>query len=275
MNKVDMLTKILKTPLLIFTLLLICFHCDGLQEDLGLRKNVHDNKTKKKPKKNPLKRYFLPQNHPLLPHLGQLFTDPQMFQSLSHFQNEGFKVKKGHRQLMVGMHPSFQPYLFKKFMNIRTNKMQLENYTRRINNANKIRQYIEEHQFHHLVVPQKWLYELPPAFADKKRKGYILIVENMDIYDDWDDPQGQARKLYYNMDKEMLTQLCTVLHDLGGCDAFPRNQPFTRSGKIAFIDTEHLGEKKLHFIKHIIPALNEEMQAYALALWNQLESENK
>jgi len=86
---------------------------------------------------------------------------------------------------------------------------QLKNYARRIKGAHILRQFIKAHHFNHLVVPQKWLYELPSFFAENNdTKAYILIVENMDIYDDWNNPQGEARKLYYTMDKEKLTQLC-------------------------------------------------------------------
>jgi len=145
-----------------------------------------------------------------------------------------------------------------------------------VTGAQRIREYIKEHHFKHIVVPDKWIYKLPKSFAeDSKTPSYILIVEKMDIYSDFDDPNGTARQLYYNMDIEILTELCTILHAIGGCDAFPRNQPFTRSGQIAFVDTEHVGQMKGHFIKHIVPALNPDLQAYALALWMQLEDEER
>ncbi len=221
--------------------------------------------------------YLIPKHHPLREQLHHLFKHSHMFGSAESFTNAGFEVRFGHRDLMVGAYPSFPEYLFKKFADCRSQKMQLKNFIKRIEGAKVLRQYIEDHNFKHLVVPEKWLYKLPRRFSKKPKNkpAYILIVENMDIYDDWDDLNGEARNRYYNMDIEMLTELCTVLHDVGGCDGYPRNQPFTRSGKIAFVDTEHVGKLKGHFIKHIVPALNEELQVYALALWEKLEQEEQ
>src|SRR5262249_21775609 len=71
--------------------------------------------------------------------------------------------------------------------------------------------------------------------------------------------------------------LCMILHDIGGCDAYPWNQPFTREGKIAFVDTEDVGKRRFHdyFIQHIVPALNEELQPYAVDLWMKLEEKGR
>lgn len=215
--------------------------------------------------------HLLPQNHPVRPYLKSLFDHPHLFKSVRSFESAGFKVKSGHRGLMVGFHPSIPRYLFKKFSDHRSQSGQLENFIKRLEGARILREYIQKHNFKHLVVPQKWLYQLPKSFSKKYGSpSYVLIVENMDIYD-WDDPNGEAKRLYYNMDREMLTELCTLLHAVGGCDAYPRNQPFTHYGKIAFVDTEHIGQLKNHFLKHIVPALNEELQIYARELWRKLE----
>lgn len=225
-----------------------------------------------------LKSYLLPKKHPLQKDLKDIFYKPSMFRSPKQFEKAGFKVKggkkmtrSGHMKIMVGSHRLTPHFLFKKFPNSYSQNLQLTNYITRIKGAEIIREYIKEHHFKHLVVPHKWLYKLPDIFSKNGEDSYILIVEKMNIYDDWDDPEGKARKLYYNMDQEVLTELCILLHAVGGCDGYPRNQPFTRSGKIAFIDTEHIGRNKGHFIKHIVPALNEELQAYAIDLWTKLE----
>ena len=257
-----------KIRLLFFSIIVvICGFCQNLHADREccLRRQAEEHRRDHKY----LKSYLIPKNHPLHKHLRYLFSHSCMFRSAEKFRDAGFIVKLGHRNLMVGAFPSLPEYLFKKFADCRSQKNQLGNYIKRIKGARVLRQYIKEHNFKHLVVPEKWLYKLPGRFSKNSTNGvaYILIVENMDIYDDWDDPDGVAKNLYYNMNIEMLTELCTILHDVGGCDGYPRNQPFTRSGKIAFVDTEHVGQLKGHFVKHIVPALNEELQAYALALW--------
>jgi len=175
---------------------------------------------------------------------------------------------------MIGSHFSIPHHLIKKFPDIVSQTRQLENFIKRIKGAKVLRDYIKKHKFKHLVVPEKWLYRLPRNFP---RHAYILIVEKMDIYDDGDDPNGKTRELYYDMDVEVLTELCMLLHDVGGCDSLPRNIPFTRSGQIAFIDTEHVGTTKTRgqFHRDTLPLLNPELQAYALALWEKLDEENK
>lgn len=219
-----------------------------------------------------LQPYLLPKNHSLNKQLAKLFTDPKMFRSPENLTQAGFTVKLGHRKLMVGFHPSIPKYLIKKFSDGRSQEKQISNYVKRIKGANLLRKVIKEHHFKRLKVPHKWLYQLPDIFS-KNEPTYVLIVENMNIYDDWQNPEGEARKHYYNMDQETLTELCTILHEVGGCDAMPRNQPFTRSGKIAFVDTEHVGKLHKHFMKHIVPNLNQELQAYAAALWMKLEED--
>lgn len=217
---------------------------------------------------NPLEPYLLPKDHPLHDILPYLFQDSHMFRSSKHFARAGFKIKHGHRNLMVAFHPAVPLYLFKKFPDDMNQSSQLRNFIKRIQGAHIVRESIKKNNCKHLVVPQKWIYELPKRFSKDGSKSYILIVENMDIFS-----REENLDLYYHMDKEILTELCIVLHDVGGCDAFPRNQPFTRSGKIAFIDTEHVGLPRFrdHFIKHVVPALNEDLQAYATALWRKLE----
>ena len=191
-----------------------------------------------------------------------------------NFQKAGFHVILGHRKLMVGEHPTIPGYLVKKFSDDKSQKVQIKNYLKRIRGAKAVKAYIQKHDFKHLIVPKKWIYQLPHRFSKKGRHTYVLIVEKMEIYQ-WEDPNGKARELYYHMDKDILKELCTVLHDLKGCDAFPRNQPFTHSGKIAFIDTEHVGEMKGHFFKHIVPELNDELKSYAVELWNHLDHKRK
>lgn len=240
--------------------------------------NLHakDHDSHQKENRTSLSSYLLPVDHPLQEQLRPLFNDRRMFRSEKSFQDAGFDVTLGHRKLFVGAHPSIPYHLFKKFSDSISQSFQLRNYIKRIRGAAIIENYIKKHQFKHIVVPQKWLYPLPGQFSnDHYKKTYILIVEKMDIYTDWDNPEGIARKLYYDMDKEVLFELCMILHDLGGCDGYPRNQPFTRTGQIAFVDTEHVGQMKDHFHKHIIPALNPGLQKHALSLWNKLESKER
>lgn len=219
---------------------------------------------------NSIEAFYLPENHPLHKTLPHLFRLPIMFRSPKILMSQGFDVKVSHRRLMIAGHPDIPHYLIKKFVDRIPQSTQLGNFLKRIRGANALRHHIKKLKLKHIVVPKKWLYQLSKNFPPFS---YVLVVEKMDIYDDWDNPDGKARKLYYNMDKDILTELCILLHTVGGCDSIPRNQPFTQSGQIAFIDTEHYGQNKGHFYKHILPALNPELQAYATALWEKLQDE--
>lgn len=252
---------------------LISFHestADELSERFPFHADVRIERTEKKS----VKECLLPKKHPLQKKIGRIFRNVHQFESQEALRRAGFTVLLGHRDLLVGRHPSVPGYLFKKFTDNRSQKAQLQNFLKRIEGARIIDRSIRSHRFIHVTVPKKWLYELPEQFTKKYgSKSYILIVEDMNIYPDAEDPNGDNSRLYYTMNHEILTELCTILHEVGGCDAYPRNQPFTRAGKIAFVDTEHVGEKKEHFFKHILPALNPEMQQFAVSLWNLLEKQ--
>lgn len=249
-----------------FFLFMGCFlenvHC-GLEDFSG---ESQAKKIKIQSNDDPLQAYYLPKTHPLHAQLEGLFTNPEMFKSPLKFRKAGFTVIPGHKQLMVGGHPSLPGYLFKKFPDSRPQDKQLRNFIQRIDGSKVLRTSIKAHNFKHLVVPRKWLYKLPESFPNS----YILIVERMDIC----TPE-EVENQYRLIQKDVLMELCTILHEVGGCDAYPRNQPFTRSGKIAFVDTEHVGHLKQGFFKHIVPALNEPMQKYAISLWKQLNRGKK
>jgi hypothetical protein len=225
---------------------------------------------------HPFEFYLLPQKHPLNDHLTDLFLNSQMFQSPKHLKKAGFTVTLGNRRtkLMVAGHPLIPQYLIKKFPDDVSQKKQVKNFIRRIDGAEVLRKYIKKHKLKHLVVPEKWIYKLPKDFPVHS---YVLVVEKMELVDDWDNPNGEARKLYYDMDIEVLTELCTLLHDVGGYDSLPRNQPFTRAGQIAFIDTEFVGTMKTReqFHRDTLPVLNQDLQAFAIALWDKLEENKK
>ncbi len=253
----------------LFMFIFICSFSKNLYAEIELAKPLV--KKAEQITNDLLEPYLLPKHHPLQSILKEIFKDPHMFKSSARFEKAGFKVKHGHKQLMVGFHPLAPFYLFKKFPDQQSQENQLKNFLLRIRGAQILRDEIQKRHFKHLVVPQKWLYELPKRFSKKDgAKSYILIVENMDICE-----KEENLELYYNMDIDILTELETLIYVVGGCDAVPRNQPFTHSGKIAFVDTEHLGQKREKFLQDVIPLLNKELQAYAWALWAKLEEEQR
>lgn len=215
------------------------------------------------------KRDFLPHQHVLRPVLRKIFTKWGMFRSRHHYEAAGFTIVRGHDDLMVGFHPAAKGYLFKKFTDAHSQKSQLRNFLKRIRGAQIVRDCIKRYGFKRLIVPHKWLYPLSKSLITWDRKHpYLLVVENMHICD-----ANENAQRYREMDIETLTELCIVLHEVGGCDASLRNQCYTEDDRIAFVDTEHVGHKSGNFLTKIVPALHDELKPYAIALWYRLEQE--
>lgn len=165
----------------------------------------------------------------------KLFADPDMFSSVETFRAAGFTVKKRSKdtKAMIGSHPSVAGHLFKKFNDSVSCCDQGANYRTRVSGAEAIRNLIEKHRLDRLTVPRKWIVELPPQFAARKRCTEILVVERLDLIGVPD-----SKKRYKAIDPVTLEQLCRVLYAFSGFDAAVHNLMFTTAGQIAFFDTE-------------------------------------
>jgi hypothetical protein len=205
-------------------------------------------------------KYLLPKEHPIYEHLEKLFLNPDMFLDQERFREAGFSVfTRMNRGLMVASHPSIRHILFKKFKNEIPADSQLENYLSRIKGSRALRSFIGIKGLQNIVVPRKWLYPLPKAFADPKtkKKTYILIVEEMDLCS-----RNENVRKYYSIEKSILRELCIVLHQFRGLDSILSNMPFTKKNKIAFIDTEKWSRKRGGFLNDAKPYLSPESKAY-------------
>ncbi len=157
-----------------------------------------------------------------------------MFSSKRSFVAAGFDVKQAaSHNIMVGSHPSVERYLFKKYNNTVPLDEQEENYRNRVRGAEKVRQIIDRYRLRHLVVPRKWLYELPKKFSERRQSAYVLVVERIDLLS-----VDESAKRYRTIDPAALDALCHVLFKFSGFDAAIHNLLFTTSGQISFIDTE-------------------------------------
>ncbi len=209
---------------------------------------------------NSVDSYLLPSDHPLQAKLTKLFSDRALFDSPDALRAKGFEVnKRVHQKLMVFTHPTVEGYIFKRFKNSVDTELQKELYIKRLKGASIIRRIIKQQGFQNVIAPKKWLFALP-GYQDE----YLVVAERFDICPGDDDPEGENVLRYKNIDHETLQEYCTLLRLLGGCDAWPRNQPFTTDGKIAFIDTEHVGQKEAHFHRHILPLLDPERKQLAM-----------
>ncbi len=170
--------------------------------------------------------------------------------------------------VVVYAHPATPHVLYKKHFNIDDPFKEAKKYLTRIYNRDILQAYILEHQFSHMMVPKKWLYLMPGS--NHPGEGSMLVVEKLRLVKGGHHDHDPLSQLYRSMDQEAVTELCMILHDLGGCDAWPHNQPFTITGKIAFVDTEHLGRSKGDFLWRITDRLSPEMKEYGLSLYGKL-----
>lgn len=197
---------------------------------------------------------------------GALFRDPHMFDTKESFRAAGFTVRKtSAHNIMVGRHPAAPDHLFKKYSRDVPPDKQLANYKSRKRGAKKLRQFIAEHRLRHMVVPQKWIYDLPDSFADRGSPSHLLIVERMHLL----DTEDNARR-YRDIDKEVLKELCIVLHAFRGLDSAIHNVRFTRSGQIAFIDTENWERPQKNFFHYIRRELSERSRQRADRMFRKL-----
>lgn len=188
-----------------------------------------------------------------------LFVDPDMFESSATFSKAGFQLvdRTSTGGIMVGAHSVAPGYLFKKYRNERRLDEQLENYQTRIAGARGLHGHIADRGLRNVTAPRKWLHELPPAFA-QRRKGrslpsHVLVVDRLRIMD-----KASTERAYGDIDAQTLRELCVVVARFPGLDSTPKNVPFTRDGRIAFIDTEswasHRGREPLKYLRAYLSA---------------------
>lgn len=222
---------------------------------------------------------LLPTSHSLQEKLSDLFNDPGMFKTKKVFKKTEFQVlSKGMHKIMVAGHPKLKGYLIKKFSDFTSPEDQLANYLKRISGARALAEFIRVNNLKHVVVPQKWLYPLPPQFSDCKtgKSTYILVVEDMDICSGNSSYHGETAKKYAEIDNKILREICTVVYYFRGLDSAPCNMPFTHQNQVAFIDTECWDEwDRQGFLSRINRYLNVESRAFALKMHEELKKQDK
>jgi hypothetical protein len=236
-------------------LLMLCLSCESqgaLSQVDGNQCRSEANETSHAYLYNPLvprevweelEPYFLPIGHPIKKRLDRFFQKDRATLSLQTFIEGGFLNAKMRKptNIVIGRSARFKGYLFKVYLDSQPTLFEWDNWLKRIRGANAIKECIELHGFQNFTVPRKWIYPLPlePFPTDQapyNRKNFILIVEDMSILSWNDNLKAYKRKFT----RRLLRDLHCILTEVGLLDSvYPDNIPFTKSGKIAFIDTEH------------------------------------
>lgn len=198
--------------------------------------------------------------------LGALFRDEDMFESRRSWVSAGFRVieRSNDGKIMVANHPQVAGLLFKKYTDDVDEKDQTKNYERRLEGAKRLRAFADSRRLSRIVVPRKWILELPRLFS---RGARVLVVEQLDLLDD-----RQTKAAYRTIDPGLLAELCVVLFEFRGMDSIAKNLPFTTSGQIALIDTEHwdrsTSKPYLHRVGEYLPR---DLKKLTKKIFDQLE----
>jgi hypothetical protein len=207
--------------------------------------------------------------------LGHLFRDPDMFDTSESWAEEGFQIlRASDNKITVASHKSVPGYLFKKYVTSGKREAlddQLENYEKRIEGARGLRKLIADKNLRHVVVPNKWIRELPREFGTRNHASHIMVVEQIDLLDG-----DESEREYGRIREDVLRDLCTALYAFRGLDSTAKNVPFTTDGRVAFIDTEHWNRhsdarKHRRFLKYLGEHLSSDRRKLAQKLWNSFE----
>ncbi|HSX22287.1 MAG TPA: hypothetical protein VLE97_05880 [Gaiellaceae bacterium] len=197
--------------------------------------------------------------------LARLFPEAKMFDSRRSWRKRGFEIVNDddEREIMVAAHPGAPGLLFKKFTNKVKASDQLANYRLRAEGAAELRKFIAAERLKRVIVPQKWVRELPAV-----RKTHVLVVERVDVL-----TRRETRKAYPNLDGATLRELCVVVREFRGLDSGARNMLLTRSGQIAFVDTERWKrETDRAYLRHVEDYLTKDQRALAKKIFKQLDA---
>jgi hypothetical protein len=212
--------------------------------------------------------------------LDKLFPKKSVFDSSDDMRDAGFDIlrESKNEKVVVASHRSAPGFLFKKFLNdvSLSPAEQLAVYERRVNGARALKDHLEALKIKNIIVPRKWLCELPPRFHTKKRSAHIIVVDRCDILD-----EEESERRYRRLDKDQLRGLCTIFFAFRRVDFTPKNAPFTRDGKIAFIDTGYLARitKKIKsrqrsYEKNVGKLFTDKDRRFGEKLWDELVNLN-
>lgn len=190
------------------------------------------------------KPYFLPENHPVRPQLDRIFSSSRVLQNPDTFRMAGFKRWKPGRvsHIFASSNPQLKGVFIKGFPDNDTMvKADHKKLIHRIEGARAVRESINKFGYQKkFTVPNKWLYPLPenpspPNSSKYIRRNFILVAEDMNILDQEKNNKSYKKK----MTTSLMDKLYTIINDVGLYDSvYAFNVPFTKDGKLAFIDTE-------------------------------------
>lgn len=221
--------------------------------------------------------YLLPVNHPIKPILDEITKGVRVTANYDELTKAGFRLIRPatRKKMLVLSHARIGGYLVKTYLDVH-NLFKQEGFLwkRRVEGALLIQSTLNKYGYNHIFkVPKKWIYPLHlqapgTRAANNYPKHFLLIVENMDVYD---RPNNIAR-YKSKTTHEILDALYRVVSEDKLFDSlFLDNIPWCKDGKIAFIDTEYFNavKKKIKY-KKLNQYLSRDMKRY----WKKVVKKN-
>ncbi len=214
--------------------------------------------------------YFLPEGHAAKVVLDTIFHGKErVLLTQNTLRQGGFKdvIQGKYSGTIVASHRHLRGFKLKLYTDNQQGKIDWASLKDRVTGANSIRQTIENHNLGALIkVPKKWLYPLPAYPApppNLERKNFILIEEDMELIA---EHKNLSKWKSSSLPKKLLDAVYIVLKENGLIDcAYAFNMPFSKDGRVAFVDTELHHHRNVPFEK-LIPYLFPTRQKH----WNQL-----
>lgn len=207
-------------------------------------------------------KWLLPKDHFLQDSLTKIFNrEPKSYFDTILMIKLGFetiKISSNKRACIVARHPALKGFVFKFYRNGKSKINSTGLLLARINGAEKIKNAILENQYESFfIVPKKWLWKPPQRVKKKHMSQYLLIAEEIKIL----NKEKNSKAWSTIPSNEFLLALYALLNDLGLNDSvYIDNIPFTKDGKVAFVDTEHYNNWPVDFTK-LLNCLAPQMQA--------------
>jgi len=224
--------------------------------------NFHENPLLDDPMRKLMALHLFPLDHQLKAKLDTIFSQSRATQNQKTLIDAGFVIldTRPISYITLARHPEIPGYIFKLYLDSeqRTNKgvPHWLGLARRCQGAKKIREVIKKKKLRHFIVPDKWLYILPPyPMSEESQPQPAILVET---YIELGENAEQAWKT--RIKRQHLDELYTIYKSGYGSVHVPGNIPYAKNGKFAFIDTE--SPKKDLKLKVVKKYLSKEMQQY-------------
>jgi hypothetical protein len=196
-----------------------------------------------------VKPYLINEKNPIKLALDKMFAKSRIIESVEALESAGFTIifQQLHRGLVVARHPDLRNYLLKMYLDT-SPRTEWPLWVLRAKGARVIKKILDKYFYNHCMkVPEKWIYPVPkqgrPTHSDTVfPKDFILVVGDMKLA----STESTLYRFKHGMIYARLRALYTVITEGGLSDSHIGNVPFSKDGKIAFIDTEYVNSWPVH-----------------------------